>query len=114
MDKGISKEATISEYIRNLEAQMQAEEAERACPPDFMSQAEYYGLSDNIHRPAHYAEGRQYEPWKVIVDWDLNYLTGSALKYISRHERKGNPVEDLKKAIRFLEMEIERRATDAS
>ena len=63
---------------------------------------------DPIKKPAHYADGRQYEPYKVIMDWNLNYLVGNALKYISRHERKGTPVEDLKKAIRYLEMELER------
>ena len=30
------------------------------------------------------------------------YLQGSAIKYIWRHEHKGKPVEDLEKAIWFL------------
>jgi hypothetical protein len=71
------------------------------------------GASDPIRKPSHYAEGRIYEPWKVIMDWDLNYLAGSAVKYISRYERKGTPEQDLRKAIRFLEMELEHRANNS-
>lgn len=67
---------------------------------------------DPVKRPEHYAMGRKYEPWKVIDDWKLNYLVGSAVKYLSRYERKGKPEEDLKKAIRFLEMELERLAAN--
>jgi hypothetical protein len=62
-----------------------------------------------VNRPAHYCEGRKYEPLKVISDWELNYRLGSALKYISRAGRKdpSRTVEDLKKAIFYLDREIE-------
>jgi hypothetical protein len=62
----------------------------------------------DVHHPNHYTKGRKYEPWDVVDDWNLNYFAGTALKYISRYERKGSPVTDLKKAIQFLEKEIER------
>lgn len=58
--------------------------------------------------PSHYVAGRKFEPWDVIEDWKLNYFAATALKYISRYERKGNPVADLKKAIEFLKREIVR------
>lgn len=61
-----------------------------------------------ITHPPHYTKGRQFEPWDVIDDWQLNYFTATALKYISRYERKGEPIVDLQKAIKFLEKEIER------
>lgn len=66
-------------------------------------------MSDMVNRPAHYCEGRKYEPLKVISDWELNYRLGSALKYISRAGRKdpSRTVEDLKKAIFYLDREIE-------
>lgn len=66
-------------------------------------------MTDMVNRPAHYIEGRQYEPLKVIADWDLNYRLGSALKYISRAGRKdpSKTVEDLRKSIFYLEREIE-------
>jgi hypothetical protein len=61
---------------------------------------------DSINRPAHYAEGRQYEPIDVIADWELNYHLGNTLKYISRAGRKQNQLEDLKKARWYLDREI--------
>jgi hypothetical protein len=72
-------------------------------------------MTDMVNRPSHYVEGRQYEPLKVIEDWQLNYRLGSALKYISRAGRKdpSKTVEDLRKSIFYLEREIEAiNATD--
>ncbi len=67
---------------------------------------------DSIHRPAHYAEGRIYEPIAVIEDWDLNYRLGNTVKYISRAGRKQNALEDLKKARWYLDREIDRLELD--
>ncbi len=63
-------------------------------------------MGDNITRPDHYCEGREYEPKDVIRDWGLNFNLGSAVKYISRAGRKGDKLEDLQKAKQFLEFEI--------
>lgn len=64
-------------------------------------------MPDMINNPAHYCEGRQYEPLKVISDWKLNYRLGSALKYISRAGRKHDAIEDLRKAVFYINREIE-------
>jgi hypothetical protein len=48
----------------------------------------------------------QYQPWDVVLDWELGYLDGTALKYIARWKDK-NGLEDIKKAIHFLEKLIE-------
>lgn len=60
-----------------------------------------------VSHPAHYIAGRKYEPRKVIADWGLNFNLGNAVKYISRAGRKGNKIEDLRKAIQYIEFEIE-------
>lgn len=62
-----------------------------------------------ISKPAHYAEGRQYETIDVIEDWKLSYRLGNAVKYISRAGRKdaSKTVEDLQKAVWYIEREIE-------
>lgn len=54
-----------------------------------------------VNHPAHYAEGRKYEPIAVIEDWNLNFSLGSAVKYISRAGRKDKDkvIEDLQKAV---------------
>jgi len=62
---------------------------------------------DPVNSPSHYAEGRQYEPIAVIEDWELNYRLGNAVKYISRAGRKIDAKEDLRKAIWYIEREIE-------
>ena len=62
---------------------------------------------DTVSHPSHYTEGRKYEPRKVIADWGLNFNLGNAVKYISRAGRKGNKIEDLRKAIQYIEFEIE-------
>ena len=64
-------------------------------------------MNDNISHPSHYCYGRTFEPKDVIRDWDLNFNLGSAVKYISRAGRKGDALEDLKKARQFLDFEIE-------
>jgi hypothetical protein len=48
-------------------------------------------------------------PWDVVIQWELGYLEGTALKYIARWRDK-NGVEDILKAIHFLEklVEVER------
>ena len=62
---------------------------------------------DTVSHPSHYTEGRKYEPRKVIADWGLNFNLGNAVKYISRAGRKGDKIEDLRKAIQYIEFEIE-------
>jgi hypothetical protein len=46
------------------------------------------------------------EPWNVILQWNLGYLEGTALKYIARWRDKGG-INDIKKAIHFLEKLVE-------
>lgn len=64
-------------------------------------------MSDIVKRPAHYAEGRKFEPKDVIRDWGLNFNLGSAVKYIARAGRKDDIVQDLKKAQEFIQFEID-------
>lgn len=65
------------------------------------------GTFDVISHPAHYTEGRKYEPRKVIADWDLSFNLGNAVKYLARAGRKGDKIEDLRKAIQYIEFEID-------
>jgi hypothetical protein len=64
-------------------------------------------MYDSVSKPAHYTEGRLYEPRKVIHDWGLNFNLGNTVKYISRAGRKNDRLEDLKKAQQYLLWEIE-------
>lgn len=62
---------------------------------------------DPVQRPSHYAEGRKYEPKDVIRDWGLNFNLGNAVKYVARAGRKGDILEDLRKAKQYIDFEIE-------
>ena len=48
---------------------------------------------------------RRIQPWDIVDAYDLSYYTGNAIKYILRD--KTNRIEDLYKAIHYLEKEIE-------
>ena len=62
-----------------------------------------------VHHPSHYDTGdKTYEPYRVIEAWGCNFNIGSAIKYLSRYEKKWNPIEDLEKAKQYIDFEIER------
>lgn len=54
----------------------------------------------------HYSKYGNLQPWDVVLAWELGYLEGTALKYIARWKDK-NGVEDILKAIHFLEKLVE-------
>lgn len=62
---------------------------------------------DPVTKPSHYCAGRKYEPIDVITDWNLGFCLGNAVKYISRAGRKEDEVEDLKKAIWYIQRHLE-------
>lgn len=51
------------------------------------------------------------EPWDLYYPWELDFFTMSAISYISRWKNKGG-VEDLRKAIHYLEKRIEIRLNE--
>lgn len=64
-------------------------------------------MSDAVKKPAHYhANGM--EVIDVIEAFDLNFRLGNAVKYLLRAGKKGNAVEDLKKARQYIGREIAR------
>ena len=62
--------------------------------------------------PTHYTRG-DIEVWDFIRDQGLNYFRGNAIKYICRAGFKSpqTEVEDLKKAIHYLENELQHTTT---
>ncbi len=68
-----------------------------------------------MESPAHYTRG-SIEVWDFIRDQDLNYHLGNAIKYICRAGFKGDntKTEDLKKAIHYLENELEHTNTSTT
>ena len=57
----------------------------------------------------HYKE-MSIQPWDYIISNNLGFLEGNAIKYISRWKEK-NGIEDLRKAIHYIEKLIEIHTT---
>lgn len=65
-------------------------------------------MGDSVKHPEHYNDGK-IEVWDFIEDKKLGFNTGNAIKYICRAGKKDptKTVEDLKKAVEYLNKEIE-------
>ena len=68
-------------------------------------------MPELIDHPAHYGGAENpYEAIKVIEAWELGFCLGNVVKYISRAGKKDASVlQDLKKALWYLNREIENR-----
>lgn len=66
--------------------------------------------AEEVDHPAHYGGANDpYEAIKVIEAWGLGFNLGNTVKYISRAEKKGAPLKDLRKAAWYLAREIAKR-----
>ena len=65
-------------------------------------------MSDQVNNPQHYGDpDSPYQAIKVIEAWDLDFCLGNVIKYIARAGKKGDAVEDLKKAKWYLDRKLE-------
>ena len=62
---------------------------------------------DMICAPPHYT-ATAIEPIDVIEEWGLGFHLGQVIKYIARHGRKGDALEDLRKAKFYLDRAVMR------
>ena len=59
-----------------------------------------------VNHPPHYNQGN-IEVIDAIEDWGLDFNAGNVVKYVSRHQHKAEPLEDLLKARWYLDRIIE-------
>ena len=60
-----------------------------------------------VNHPSHYGgEGNPYEAIKVIEAWGLGFCLGNTVKYISRAGKKDEVIQELEKALWYLQREI--------
>ena len=64
-------------------------------------------MTDNVNKPPHYTAHPSGVECIQITE-HMNFCLGNALKYIWRAGLKQNEVEDLRKAVWYLNREIER------
>jgi hypothetical protein len=55
----------------------------------------------------HYDNGKDYDLIDVISDYKLNFNRGNIIKYVARAGKKENELKDLRKALDYLQREIE-------
>ena len=66
-------------------------------------------MSEYINHPQHYGgNDNTYEAIKVIEHYDLNFHLGNTVKYILRAGKKDDRLQDLNKAIWYLQREIDK------
>ena len=63
-----------------------------------------YKKMSNI--PKHYDNGLKHDLIDVIASYELNFNRGNVLKYVVRAGKKDNEIQDLEKALDYLEREI--------
>ena len=59
-----------------------------------------------VDHPSHYNQG--IETIEYIESWSMNFNTGNVIKYVTRAGHKNDRLEDLKKAMWYLDREIQR------
>ena len=64
-------------------------------------------MADMVNHPVHYVSHPSGIETIQITE-HMNFCLGNAIKYIMRSELKGKQIEDLKKAVWYLNREIER------
>ena len=60
-----------------------------------------------VDHPPHYNAGNV-EAIQVIEDWNLGFHDGNAIKYIARHKHKDDTIQDIEKAIWYLQRYVEK------
>jgi hypothetical protein len=68
-------------------------------------------MSDAVKHPSHYRSESGHEAIDVISAWGLNFALGNVIKYVCRAGLKSRDteLEDLRKALFYLESEIKAR-----
>ena len=66
-------------------------------------------MNTQLNKGPDYYQRGSIEVWDFIRDQGLNYHLGNVIKYVCRSGYKEDDLKDLKKAIHYLENEIEFR-----
>lgn len=62
-------------------------------------------LPDTPYTPSHYKKG--IETWDYTDSWNMDFLEGNIIKYITRWKNKGG-IDDLRKALMYLQRLLSR------
>jgi len=68
-------------------------------------------MSDSVKHPKHYTSHPSGVEC-IEITKHMNFCLGNAFKYIWRADLKNSAIEDLRKAVWYIECEIEKREQD--
>jgi folate-dependent phosphoribosylglycinamide formyltransferase PurN len=102
--KQVKRPSKIIEAVQEMKTTLDALDKIKDRPKYRLASA----FDDLVNHPPHYKAGGV-ETIDFIEAKDLNYRLGNVVKYVTRAEKKGNPIEDLKKARWYLDREINAR-----
>ena len=73
-------------------------------------------MPEAVNHPAHYGGDVEHETYKCLRAWGLeaDALIWNAVKYLARACKKGNRLEDLKKAVWYINCRIQQLEHDDS
>lgn len=85
------------------------EEIEERLQDPYGAQRVWKAIHDRemVNHPDHY-QGNKFEVIDVIEDYELGFHLGNAVKYILRAGKKDARKQDLKKALWYIQREIDR------
>ena len=85
------------------------EEIEERLQDPYGAQRVWKAIHDRemVNHPDHY-QGNKFEVIDVIEDYELGFSLGNAVKYILRAGKKDARKQDLKKALWYIQREIDR------
>ena len=94
-----------SKMIENFKKAQEAMSKNSEVKPNFTID-EFEG-PQLVDHPIHYGGGdNPYEAIKVIEAWDLGFNLGNTLKYINRAGKKDTLIQELEKALWYLNREV--------
>lgn len=67
----------------------------------------YVECNEVLKKPKHYDSNKDYDIIDVCKDYSLNFNRGNILKYVVRAGKKDDELKDLKKALDYLQREID-------
>ena len=116
LDKGVAPKDIATKlkvkpnYVYQVKWNNKAKKKKKDDSVEQLDWIEYdvYKRKNKIEHPDHYTLGG-IETWDFIEAKQLNYNLGNVVKYVTRCDHKGDPIEDLQKARQYLDREIQRR-----
>lgn len=102
MEQPISIDELLETTPQMMEPSKVVEKPKGECVYTPVNVEDALGIKEMVDHPAHYNQGN-IEVIKVIHDWGLGFNLGSTVKYLARAKYKGNSVEDVRKAVWYIQ-----------